>query len=96
MGSTIPMKFTISSGGEPISTGVHILQAVKYSNATTSGAAIDASPQDSATSGNQFRFMDDHWQFNLDTKATGMSIGTWLLTATLSDGSLHPVWIQLK
>ena len=36
------------------------------------------------------------WHFNLDTKGTGMSTGIWLLRATLSDGSDHSVWIQLK
>jgi hypothetical protein len=40
--------------------------------------------------------VNGQWQFNLDTKASGMSVGTWLLIATLSDGSQHTAWIQLK
>jgi len=36
------------------------------------------------------------WHFNLDTQGTLMSDGIWLLTATLSDGSQHSAWIQLK
>jgi hypothetical protein len=36
------------------------------------------------------------WHFNLDTRATGMSLGLWQLLATLSDGSQHAAWIQLK
>jgi len=36
------------------------------------------------------------WQFNLDTKDTGMTIGIWLLLATLSDGSQHSAWVQIK
>jgi len=76
--------------------GIHRLQAVKYSNATTAAAPIDATPQDGATTGNQFRLAGEEWHFNLDTKGTGMSVGIWQLSATLSDGSQHHVWIQLK
>jgi len=62
----------------------------------TAAAPIDAMPQDAATTGNEFRFTDGQWHFNLDTKGTGMSTGTWLLRATLSDGSQHTAWIQIK
>ena len=96
MNSTIPVKFSISSGGVPVVTGVHTLTAVKYSDATTFGTPLDATPQDAATSGNEFRLSGEEWHFNLSTKATGMSVGIWKLTATLSDGSQHTVWIQLK
>ncbi len=96
MGSTIPVKFTASSGGTAVLSGVHTLQVIKYTGSTTAGTAIDATPQDAATIGDQFRGTDGQWQFNLDTKATGMSIGIWQFIATLSDGSQHSVWIQLK
>jgi hypothetical protein len=96
MNSTIPVKFTASCGGAAVLTGVHRLQAIKYSGSTSAGTPIDASPQDAATTGDQFRLVDDQWHFNLDTKGTGMSTGIWQLTATLSDGSQHQVWIQLK
>ncbi|MBI3853153.1 MAG: HYR domain-containing protein [Verrucomicrobia bacterium] len=95
-GSTIPVKFTASCGGAPVLTGIHRLQAVKYSDATTAAAPIDATPQDAATTGNQFRLADSQWHFNLDTKAAGMTAGIWQLVATLSDGSQHHVWTQLK
>jgi hypothetical protein len=94
--STIPVKFTASCEGSPVVTGIHTLQAIKFSDATTAGDPIDATPQDSATVGNQFRLTDGQWHFNLDTKATGMTEGIWQLVATLSDGSKHAVWVQLK
>jgi hypothetical protein len=94
--STIPVKFTATCGGSPVLTGVHTLQAVKWSSQTDSDPAIDATPSDAATTGNQFRLVGDEWHFNLDTKATGMSIGRWQLIATLSDGSQHSVWVQIK
>jgi hypothetical protein len=97
MGSTIPVKFAVSCNGSAVLIGLHTLQATKYGNATTFGAPVDATPQDAATTGNQFRLTTDgQWQFNLDTRGTGMSVGTWRFIATLSDGSQHIVWIQLK
>ena len=95
-GSTIPVKFSANCGGTPVITGIHRLQATKYSNATTSGTPIDATPQDAATTGNQFRLTGQDWQFNLDTKSTGLTTGIWQLAATLSDGSQHTVWVQIK
>ncbi|HEY9173663.1 MAG TPA: HYR domain-containing protein [Verrucomicrobiae bacterium] len=96
LGSTVPVKFTASCDGAPVTAGVHRLQLVKFSDATNSEEPIDASPQDAATTGNEFRLTDGQWHFNLDTKATGMTKGIWQLVATLSDGSQHRAWIQLK
>jgi hypothetical protein len=96
LGSTIPVKFQISCGGTAVKAGVHTLQVIKYNNATTAAEPIDATPTDAATTGNQFKLAGDDWHFNLDTKATGMSVGTWQLKATLSDGSTHTVWVAVK
>src|SRR5205814_6843708 len=49
--STIPIKFTATCGGTAVQSGIHRLQVIKYSNATTAGDPIDATPQDSATTG---------------------------------------------
>jgi MBG domain (YGX type) len=97
LGSTIPVKFsaTWKTGGAPLLTGIHTLQAIKYSSALDSDPPIDATPTDSATTGNQFRLTDGQWHFNLSTKG-GFSQGTWLLKATLVDGSIHTVWITIK
>ena len=94
LGSTIPVKFSSSCGGSPVLTGIHTLQVIKYSNSTTSDPPIDATPTDSATTGNEFRLVDSQWHFNLSTKP--LTAGTWKLTATLSDGSIHVVWIALR
>src|SRR6266540_2142901 len=100
LGSTIPVKFAISSWngttcGAPVLTGIHTLQAIYYSPALDPDPAIDASPTDAATTGNQFRLTDSEWHFNLSTKG-GLKAGAWLLTATLQDGSMHTVWISIK
>ncbi|MBI3414574.1 MAG: HYR domain-containing protein, partial [Verrucomicrobia bacterium] len=94
--STIPVKFTASCGGSPVLTGIHTLQAIKWSAATTSAPPIDATPTDAATTGTQFRLTGEEWHYNLDTKATGMTAGKWQLIATLSDGSQHSVWVEIK
>ncbi len=97
LGSTIPVKFTASCNSASVLTGIHTLQAIKYSNATDSDTPVDASPTDAATTGNQFRLTDGEWHFNLSTKGgAGFSQGTWKLIATLSDGSQHYVWITIK
>ena len=96
LGSTVPVKFSLHCDGAAVVTGVHRLEATKYTTATTSDTPIDATPQDAATTGNQFRLSGQEWHFNLDTRATGLSKGEWLLTVILSDGSQHSAWIQLK
>jgi hypothetical protein len=96
LNSTIPVKFgaTWLNGGAPLIIGIHTLHAVKYSNATDSDPPIDATPTDAATTGNQFRLTGTDWHFNLSTK--GLTAGTWLLIATLEDGSKYTVWISIK
>jgi hypothetical protein len=97
LNSTIPVKFTATCFGAPLTTGIHTLQAIKYSNATTSDSPIDATPTDAATLGNQFRLTDGQWHFNLSTKGLGNNgQGIWLLKATLFDGSTYTVWIAIK
>ncbi len=96
LGSTIPVKFTASLNGSAVTNGLQTLQVIKYTSATTSEPPIDATPRDRATTGNEFRFTDGEWHFNLDTKGTGMSVGVWQLVATLGDGSEHRAWIELK
>ena len=95
LNSTIPVKFSATCYGAPLMTGIHTLQAIKYSNATDSDAPIDATPTDAATTGNEFRLTGSEWHFNLKTKGS-MTQGTWLLKATLFDGSSYTVWVSIK
>ena len=96
LGSTIPVKFSVACDGSPVLTGVHRLQLIKYSDATTDDDPIDATPRDAATTGNEFRLAGGVWHFNLDTRASGLTKGTWLVIATLSDASQHSAWTELK
>ena len=98
LGSTIPVKFSATCFGAPLTTGVHVLEALQWSTVTSMlGDPIDATPTDAATTGGEFRLTDTQWHYNLDTKNTpGFSSGTWLLRATLYDGSSYSVWIEIK
>jgi len=100
LNSTIPFKFILYSvgcAGSPITTGIHTLSMAKFSNAVDSEPAIDATPTDAATTGNQFRLTGTEWHYNLDTKRTpNITAGTWLVTAKLQDGSTKTVWISIK
>jgi hypothetical protein len=78
-----------------VTTGIHTLQALKYSNATDADAPINATPTDAATTGNEFRLSGTEWHFNLSTKG-GFTTGTWLLKATLLDGSEKTAWVTMK
>ena len=97
LNSTIPVKFNAICFGVPLTSGVHTLQAIKYSNSTTSYSPIDATPTDAATTGNQFRLTGADWHFNLNTKEFGSNgQGIWLFKATLFDGSTYSVWVEIK
>jgi hypothetical protein len=97
LNSTIPVKFNAICFGVPLTSGIHTVTATKFSNSTDSDPAIDATPTDAATIGNQFRLTGTEWHFNLNTKALGGNAqGTWLIKATLFDGSSYSVWVSLK
>ena len=101
LGSTIPVKFILSAFngsacGAVVTTGIHTLQASKMANSVDADLVIDATPTDAATTGNQFRLTGTEWHFNLSTKGGGFTQGTWLLKATLLDGSTKTVWITIK
>ena len=97
LNSTIPVKFSATCFGAPLTTGVHKIEAIKFSNATTSDAPIDATPTDAATTGNEFRLTGAEWHFNLSTKGLGGNgQGIWQLKATLFDGSSYSVWVEIK
>ena len=97
LSSTIPIKFSATCFGAPLTTGIQTLQAIKYSNATTAEDPIDATPNDEATDGNQFKLTGTDWHFNMATKSLGANAqGKWLLKARLFDGSTYSVWIEIK
>jgi hypothetical protein len=96
LGSTIPFKFIATCNGNPITTGVHTISLQKVSGAIDTGDTVIPGSTDAASTGNQFRLSDGQWHFNVNTKTSDFSAGTWRATATLSDGSTHTAYISLK
>ena len=98
--STIPVKMNLlDCGGLPVTNGIHQISVTKCGNQICPATAIDATPKDMATTGNLFKLSNATtglWQFNLSTKTTRMTRGTWQIIATLSDGSVHSAFISLK
>jgi hypothetical protein len=98
LGSTIPVKMNVvDCNGFPVTEGNHTIQVSRCDSSTGGEAAIDATPTDAATTGNLFRLTDattGQWHFNWGTK--GFGAGTWKIIVTLSDGSVHYVYVDLK
>jgi hypothetical protein len=96
LGSTVPVKMNLlDCDGLPVSDGDHTIRVSKCDNSAGGETPIDATPTDAATTGNLFRLTaPGQWQFNLSTK--GLSKGTWKIIASLSDGTTHFVYVDLK
>jgi len=69
------------------------------------GSVNEAIATDAATSGNQFRYADGGYHFNLSTKSgytnpsgqnVSFSAGTWKLIVSLNDGTTRSVVIDLR
>jgi hypothetical protein len=107
LGSTVPVKFTLSSNGSPLNSAVAYLNVKKLDNSPDMG--VDEAPLTIApSSGNQFRLGDattGQYIYNLSTKnaftgANGSSITTWTqgtyqLQIVLDDGTARTVNIQI-
>ena len=96
LNSTVPVKFSATCFGSPL-TPASTRWRRKSTATRRQRCGIDATPTDAATTGNQFRLTGTEWHFNLSTKALGGNAqGTWLLKATLFDGSTYTVWVSIK
>jgi len=95
-GSTIPLKFRLSSTtGSPVTTAT----------ATLSVSQLSGSPPllppvvlgvGAGNPGNQFRLNPGAGQYGFDLNTGVLSLGVWRLEAHLSDGSTQSVQIRLR
>jgi hypothetical protein len=96
----IPVMMTLRDcDGLPVTAGIHTLSVAKCNSLGGTEAPINAKSADRKTSGNSFRLACSSlglWQFNLSFKNTGMTRGTWKIIATLSDGSTHFAYVNIK
>jgi hypothetical protein len=105
LGSTIPVKFTLTCKGTPVTNAVASLRLTQGDSAPDAGVD-EAISTAASTTGNLFRYDATAGQyiFNLSTKLgytnpNGTSLkfaqGTWTLSVVLGDGSVNNVKIQL-
>ena len=103
MGSTVPVKFALTCNGTPVTNAVAHL-SVKNIDKTPDAGVDEAFLTTTGTGGNQFRYSDGQYIFNLSTKSahtnadgttTVLGQGTWYLWISLDDGTTHSVKIQL-
>jgi Tol biopolymer transport system component len=96
LGSVIPVKFDIyDPDGKPVNNAVAKLYVQKMLNGPI-GSQIAPGSANSPNAGNTFRWVGNHYQFNLDTKASWASPGTWNLDVQLDDGTSYGTIISLR
>jgi hypothetical protein len=96
IGSVIPVKFRLyDPDGQPLSAVVATLYVRRVLNGGV-GNPIAPSPVGGRNAGNTFRWVGDHYQFNLNTKGAWASPGTWLLEVQLDDGTRYAALISLR
>ncbi|MDQ4089987.1 MAG: PxKF domain-containing protein [Actinomycetota bacterium] len=92
----MPAKILLTDGnGRPVAGAVVTLQITKLAD-NVEGSWREASPTAAATGGSHFRYDPEagQYMFNLATKT--LSTGTWLLCASLDDGTTHTNQISLR
>jgi hypothetical protein len=96
LGSVIPVKFVISDpDGQPVKNAVAKLYVQKMLNDAI-GADIAPASANSRDAGNTFSWVGNHYEFNLDTRASWASAGNWNLEVRLDDGTSHGTVVSLR
>ena len=93
-GSTIPVKFRLSGASAAATNLDARLYWTKLSNGVA-GTETEAVSTSAASEGNQFRYSDGQYIFNLNTKSMSGE-GTYQLRVDLGDGVSHTVIVSLK
>lgn len=93
LGSTIPLKFSLTGGNANVTSITARLYLAKMSDGIA-GTEQAAGSTSSADIGNIFRFQNGTYTFNLSTK--GMSAGTWQLRVDMGDGAIHAAVLSLS
>jgi hypothetical protein len=81
LGNVVPVKFQMSCGGQPVTSGVPIILIQDC----TGGISYQG----------PFQLVNDEWHFNIDSTIIGAA-GKYTITAVLPDGSQHSVVLQFK
>jgi hypothetical protein len=94
-GSTVPVKFaTYNAAGQPVSAGVVAFLTPTKGNATNQNVD-ETTFNDPPTSGSNYVWDGQKYQYNWSSPKTGAGY-YWKLLVKLDDGSTHTVYISLK
>ena len=97
-GRTIPVKFQLTAAdGTIVSNATPTLQVGMVSGAIIGTIDFtDATASGGSNTGNLFRFDPASGQYIYNLSTQGYAAGTYLIRATLNDGSTHDVQFSLK
>lgn len=99
-GSAVPVKFQLRDcDGNVVSTGLHSIRVLYQSGVSPSGDPIVDDSGASNDNGVYFRFSGApgmQWIYNLKTDSTYKLGATYVVRATLDDGTTHDVLISIK
>jgi len=96
LGSTIPVKFQLTdANSKSVSTAHATLFYAKVTNDGL-GDAYEAISSGNANTANCFRYEGNQYIFNLSTKNTGFTTGTYQITIVLDDKTTQTVRITLR
>ena len=95
--STIPVKFRLTGASAGNGNLVARITVARVSSQAI-GSELEAVSTSAADAGNTFRYDPTAGQyiFNLSTKLTGMTQGTWQILINLGDGVVHTVLISTR
>jgi hypothetical protein len=95
LGSTVPVKFQLQdSTGAAVTSAVATLRLQKFSNNEPVGDPIEATSTSGADVGDQFRFSDGAYIFNLNSSTLG--VGTYQIQVLLDDGTTKVTNLSFK
>jgi len=96
-GSTVPVKFRLTGDSASTTNASAKLYVSKVANGVV-GKETEATSTAAADTGNTFRHdsTSKQYNFNLSTKGTSWTTGTYRLRIDLGDGAKHTVYITLK
>ncbi len=96
LGNTLPFKFQLTDASRAVVSNAVALTSAQKCTSNQLGPPFQGDLGQGSVPTNQFRFDTGGQQyvFNLDTKV--LSPGQWQINASVDDGSVHSVLIQLQ
>jgi len=92
---TMPLMFALSfADGTPATAAIALLTVAAIGADNTLGEPLDIDANGVADDGNAFRFVGDHYQFNLNTR--GWAAGAYRFTVILDDGRSYSMDVTLR